>query len=71
MRRFDARALWTAIDEQRRARELTWAQVAREVGVAASTLTRLREGGRLEVDGMIAMVSWLDVPVERFVRELP
>lgn len=69
MRRFDARALYEALDAQRRARALTWADVARETGVAAATLTRTKEGGRLEVDGMLAMVAWLDRSVESFVRE--
>ena len=36
-----------------------WTQVAAEVGVSASTLTRTRAGGRMEVDGMLAVVSWL------------
>jgi hypothetical protein len=26
---------------------------------------------RLEGDGMLAMVRWLDVPIETFVRETP
>jgi hypothetical protein len=32
-------------------------------------LTGTRESGRLEVDGMLAMVAWLGVPVDRFVRQ--
>jgi hypothetical protein len=30
---------------------------------------RTRTGGRMEVDGILAMVAWLGVPVETFVRE--
>lgn len=69
MLRFDAKALHDAMNRQRVARGLTWAQVAAEIGVSAATIQRTREGGRMEVDGMLAMVSWLGVPVERFVRE--
>ena len=69
MIRFDAKALYRALDAQRRARRLTWRDVAAEIGVSASTLTRTRMGGRMEVDGMLAMVGWLGVPVETFVRE--
>jgi hypothetical protein len=61
--RFDARALYVALDEQRRAREMSWEQLAAAIGVSAATITRTRIGGRLEVDGMLAMVSWLGVPV--------
>lgn len=69
MRRFDAKALYGALDQRRAERGLTWAQVAGEMGVSRATLTRTRTGGRMEVDGMLAMVGWLGVPVERFVRE--
>jgi transcriptional regulator with XRE-family HTH domain len=69
MRRFDARALFEALDRHRTAQGLTWDQVARDVGVSAATIKRTQRGGRMEVDGMLAMVAWLGVPVETFVRE--
>ena len=40
-----------------------------EIGVSVSTIARTQKGGRMEVDGMLAMVAWLNVPVETFVRE--
>jgi hypothetical protein len=45
--------------------------VADEIGVRATTLTPIKSGGRLEVEGMLAMVGWLGVAVETFVRETP
>jgi Trp operon repressor len=48
---------------------MSWREVAAEIGVSVSTITRTRTGGRMEVDGMLAMVRWLGVPVETFVRE--
>ena len=69
MRRFDSRALYQALDEQRSRRNMSWADVSREIGVSASTLRRIKNGGRMEVDGMIAMVDWLGEKVETFVRE--
>lgn len=48
---------------------MTWAELSREIGVSASTITGTRKGGRMEVDGMLAMVYRLGVPVETFVRE--
>ena len=71
MRRFDAKALHEALDEQRISREMSWTDIAKEIGVSASTLRRTKEGGRMEVDGMIAMVDWLGEQVETFVRETP
>jgi len=69
MVRFDSKALYAALDAQRAERGMTWVQVAAATGVSTATITRTRAGGRLEVDGMLAMVRWLDVPVETFVRE--
>jgi transcriptional regulator with XRE-family HTH domain len=64
--RFDARALYAALDTKRRAHGMSWQQVAEETGVSASTLTRTKQGGRLEVDGTLAMVRWLGRTVESF-----
>ena len=69
MRRFDSEALHAALDRQRASRGISWAQAAKEIGVSAATIARLPDGGRLEVDGMLAMVGWLGVPVEHVVRE--
>lgn len=69
MRRFDASSLFAELDRRRITRGLSWEQVAREIGVSAATIKRTRLGGRMEVDGMLAMVGWLGVTVERFVRD--
>ena len=67
--RFDGKALHAALDEQRTRRGLSWADVARETGVSVSTLTGTKRGGRLEVDGVLAMTGWLDRTVESFARQ--
>jgi transcriptional regulator with XRE-family HTH domain len=69
MPRFDSKALYAALESQRLARGMSWQQVAAEIGVSAATIARTRTGGRMEVDGMLAMVSWLRRPVEQFVRD--
>ena len=71
MKRFDAEALHKALDEQRKRRDMSWADVSKEIGVSASTLRRTKDGGRMEVDGMLAMVNWLNEKVETFVIETP
>ncbi len=65
--RFNAAALYEAIDAQRRSRGMSWAQVGAELGISSSTLTRTKRGGRMEVDGMLAMVRWVGRTVESFV----
>ena len=64
MKRFDSKALYLALDEERRLREMTWREVAAEIGVSTSTLSNLQNGGRMEVDVMLAMVAGLGVAVE-------
>jgi transcriptional regulator with XRE-family HTH domain len=71
MLRFDSQALYAALDAKRTSLGMTWAQVASEIGLSAATIARTRTGGRMEVDGMLAMVGWLKVPVETFVRDSP
>jgi len=70
MRRLDAAALDRALDVKRTADGLTWSEVAAAIGVSPATITRLETGGRMEVDGMLAMVGWLGVPVETFVQDV-
>lgn len=64
--RFNSEALYDALDQQRRSRGMSWTQVAKEIGVSASTITRTKLGGRMEVDGMLAMVRWLGRTAESF-----
>ena len=70
VQRFDARSLYEALDAQRAARGLSWRQVAEEIGVSPSALTRTRLGGRMEADGMLAMVRWVGRTAESFVRHV-
>ena len=71
MRRFDAAALYEAVNKQRLDRGMTWDAVSKQIGVATATIKRAQAGGRMEVDGMIALVDWLGVPVETFIRQAP
>lgn len=68
MKRFDSKALHQALDEERLRREMSWAEVSKELGVSASTIRRIKDGGRMEVDGMIAMVDWLGAQVETWLH---
>jgi hypothetical protein len=64
---FDVAALYAALDARRVERRLSWQQVAREISgvpermpagkVNSSTLTRLRERGAVEGDGVLQMLS--------------
>jgi hypothetical protein len=76
---FSLTALYAALDAQRRARGLTWAQAVREINIpfangpsrpiAASTITSTRTKARAEGDGVLQMIRWLDRAPESFISE--
>ena len=65
---FDSEAFYEALDATRQARQLTWKQVAAESGVSASTLTRMAQGRRPDVDGLAALAAWSGLKADDFVR---
>ena len=67
-RSFDADAFYAALDGERLARGLTWKRVADESGVSASTLTRIAQGKRPDVDSLAALAAWSGLNVDRFVK---
>lgn len=66
--RFDTEGFYAALDGTREAKNLTWKQVAKKCGVAASTLTRMRQGKRPDIDGLAALASWSGVDVKKFYK---
>ena len=66
--RFDGDAFYAALDGERQARQFTWRRVAEESGVSASTLTRISQGKRPDVDSLAALSVWSGLDVDRFVR---
>jgi hypothetical protein len=66
--RFDTKKLYAALDARRGERGMTWRQVAAEIGVGASTLTRLAKGGRAAFPGVMRIVTWLGRPAADFTR---
>jgi len=67
--RFDAEAFYAALDAEREARRLTWKQVAKEAKVSASTLTRMGQGKRPDIDSLTSLSAWCGLEVDGFIRE--
>lgn len=63
----DLEHLYDALDTQREARGLTWREAAKEIGVSASTLTRLGQGASPDVEGFASMVAWLEASADDFI----
>jgi transcriptional regulator with XRE-family HTH domain len=66
--KFDLEGFYTALDRTRQTRLLNWKQVAEESGVSASTLTRMGQGKRPDVDGLAALAAWSRVDPGDYVR---
>jgi transcriptional regulator with XRE-family HTH domain len=64
---FDAEGFFNALDDVRTSRELTWKQIADESGVSASTLTRMAQGRRPDVDSLAALLKWSGLSADDFI----
>ena len=67
--RINAPALQDALDQVRIERGLSWRQLAVEIGVTPSLLSRLRNGYKPDAEGFMTLVRWLGIPAERFLLD--
>jgi len=65
--KLDLETLVAALDAGRREQGISWRQVANTAGVSASTLTRMQQGKRPDVDTFAALVQWLGIPADEFL----
>ena len=78
-RDFDLRALYDALDEQRRSRDLTWSGLTQQVNryrttlrpIAQSSITNLKDTPDGEGDGILQMLLWLGRAPESFMFDVP
>jgi transcriptional regulator with XRE-family HTH domain len=66
---FDTAGFFGALDAQRRSKRLTWRDVAAGAGISASTLTRISQGKRPDVDGLASLLTWSGFDIADFIRE--
>lgn len=62
----DVKALHAALDAARAEKGLSWRQLAKEIGVSASTISRMANGLKPDVTAFAAMTTWLRMPAEAF-----
>jgi transcriptional regulator with XRE-family HTH domain len=65
---FDTDAFFAALDAEREGRKKTWKEVAAESGVSASTLTRMAQGKKPDVDGLAALLKWSGLKTEDYIK---
>jgi transcriptional regulator with XRE-family HTH domain len=63
----DVGGLYAALDAARASKELSWRQLAKEIGVSPSTMTRMGNSQKPEINAFAAMVRWLNMPAETFM----
>lgn len=69
-RSFDSDGFFSALDAARMSRGVHWKTVASETGVSASTLTRIGQGRRPDVDSFAALANWAGLdPDDFFIPE--
>jgi hypothetical protein len=66
--RFDAKQIYAALDAVRLEREMTWAEVAKEIGTNSASLTHLSKGKRVVFPGVMRIFRWLGRPAADFTR---
>ena len=64
---FDTEAFHAALNAQRLSQQMTWKDVAEKTGVAASTLSRMAQGAKPDVNGLAALLKWSKLKAEMFI----
>jgi transcriptional regulator with XRE-family HTH domain len=67
--KIDVSKLYDALNEERTVREFSWRQLAAEIGVSPSLLSRLGNGLRPDVDAFVTLVRWLGMSAEDFMTD--
>lgn len=66
--RFDGDAFYAALNAARLSRQMAWKDVAEATGVNASTLSRIGQGKKPDVNGLAALLVWSGLKAEQFIR---
>ncbi|WP_202033190.1 helix-turn-helix transcriptional regulator [Nocardioides sp. WS12] len=60
------KTLHAALDKAREDADLSWRALAKEIGVNASTISRMQQGLKPDVNAFAAMTTWLRMDAEKF-----
>lgn len=63
---FDAEGFYAALDAHRASLGITWKKLAEKASVSPSTLTRMGQGKRPDVDTLAALASWSGIDAKSF-----
>jgi transcriptional regulator with XRE-family HTH domain len=64
----DVDALYAALDAKRQKEALSWRELAGNLRISPSTLTRMAQGRRPDVDAFATLLRWLGMSADAFMR---
>lgn len=64
----DVASLHAALDAARTTKQLSWRQLAGELDISPSTLSRLANGYTPDTAAFTSMVTWLNISAEKFIK---
>lgn len=66
--KFNVESFLAALDAQRHAKRITWKKLSEEAGVPASTLTRMSQGRKPDIDTLTALCRWSGLSADKFMQ---
>lgn len=64
----DVASLYAALDAARTSKQLSWRQLAGELDISPSTLSRLANGHTPDTAAFTSMVTWLNIDAGKFIK---
>jgi hypothetical protein len=64
---FDNEAFFAALNAERLSRHMNWKEVSGEAGIQASTITRMSQGKKPDVNSLAALLAWSKLKTEDFI----
>jgi transcriptional regulator with XRE-family HTH domain len=66
--RVNVASLYAALDAKRASEGRSWRDVAQQLGLSASTFTRMAQGSRPDVDTFTTLLSWIGMEASAFTE---
>ena len=67
--KFDIEKFRLELDRIRKKRDMTWKEVAKESGVSAPMLSRMKHGRRPDINGLAALIDWSGLHIGAFYQK--
>ena len=64
----DVAAFYAALDAKRKEEDLSWRELAQKLEISPSTMTRMAQGRRPDVDAFATLLRWLGMSADAFMR---